>query len=365
MRHTFFIKLRDIRFLLIGVTVVVFILIIVGASFWHTAKAGQFDNISGWIWSDNIGWVSLNSTNCDADGNGISDGIPSGCPPVGVSIPTYGVNLDLGTGSFFGYGWSENIGWIDFAPTNGYPENPKISAKITGNQVTGWIKAVAGGTAESGGWDGWIKMSGSWANGVTLESGIFKGYAWGSDVIGWFDMSGMVFNNPPPTSQCSDNIDNDGDNLTDYPADPGCVDAVDNDETDPLNPNSTQCSDNIDNDGDNLTDYPNDLGCSGSADDSETNPTIILSINADSVLIRIGGQTIFTWDTQFVTSCTITGPGVNIDSGPIVPYDTFSGSRNVTNITEETTLTLSCVDFNGNTSSASARVNMLPSFEEF
>ena len=32
--------------------------------------------------------------------------------------------------------------------------------------------------------------------------------------------------------QCSDGIDNDGDNLIDFPADPGCADANDDDETD-------------------------------------------------------------------------------------------------------------------------------------
>lgn len=37
---------------------------------------------------------------------------------------------------------------------------------------------------------------------------------------------------PPPQPQCSDGIDNDNDGKIDYPADPGCVNATDNDETD-------------------------------------------------------------------------------------------------------------------------------------
>jgi hypothetical protein len=36
---------------------------------------------------------------------------------------------------------------------------------------------------------------------------------------------------PPPLAQCADSVDNDGDGLVDL-ADPGCVDAADNDETD-------------------------------------------------------------------------------------------------------------------------------------
>jgi len=37
---------------------------------------------------------------------------------------------------------------------------------------------------------------------------------------------------PNATSQCSDTIDNDSDGLIDYPNDPGCTSAEDNDETD-------------------------------------------------------------------------------------------------------------------------------------
>jgi len=41
---------------------------------------------------------------------------------------------------------------------------------------------------------------------------------------------------PPPSPQCSDSIDNDGDTKIDYPQDPGCTDTLDNDETDPTPP---------------------------------------------------------------------------------------------------------------------------------
>ena len=48
---------------------------------------------------------------------------------------------------------------------------------------------------------------------------------------------------PPPAPQCSDGIDNDGDGRIDFPADPGCTSASDNDEFNV----SPQCSDGIDN----------------------------------------------------------------------------------------------------------------------
>ena len=38
---------------------------------------------------------------------------------------------------------------------------------------------------------------------------------------------------PPALAQCEDGIDNDTDGLIDFPDDPGCIDALDNDETDP------------------------------------------------------------------------------------------------------------------------------------
>jgi hypothetical protein len=78
---------------------------------------------------------------------------------------------------------------------------------------------------------------------------------------------------PPPQPQCSDGLDNDGDGLTDHPADPGCTDASDTDETDPTPPPPPQCSDGLDNDGDGLTDHPADPGCTDASDTDETDPT--------------------------------------------------------------------------------------------
>ena len=78
---------------------------------------------------------------------------------------------------------------------------------------------------------------------------------------------------PPPVAVvapvlvCSDGVDNDGDGLIDFPADPGCTAVDDVDETDP-----PQCSDGKDNDGDGLVDFPSDKGCAAADDKDETNP---------------------------------------------------------------------------------------------
>jgi len=67
---------------------------------------------------------------------------------------------------------------------------------------------------------------------------------------------GGVFGTEPAPA-CSDDLDNDGDALVDFPADPGCADAADLDEHDPTLP----CDDGADNDGDGLIDFPADPGC--------------------------------------------------------------------------------------------------------
>jgi len=76
---------------------------------------------------------------------------------------------------------------------------------------------------------------------------------------------------PQPKPQCDDGIDNDGDNLIDYPADPGCSSRTDNSEL-PVNtpaPIKPQCDDGIDNDHDGKIDYPADSQCSSRTDNSE------------------------------------------------------------------------------------------------
>jgi hypothetical protein len=140
--------------------------------FFPAANAASL-SVTGYAWSDTIGWIQFN-------------------PSFG------GVFLDDATGDLSGYAWSDNIGWIDFGPTSGFPETPSYGAKIdiSTGKITGWAKAVAGGSAGSGGWDGWISMAGaSPAYSVNLDktTGNFSGWAWGSDVVGWVSFSGVSY----------------------------------------------------------------------------------------------------------------------------------------------------------------------------
>jgi hypothetical protein len=67
-------------------------------------------------------------------------------------------------------------------------------------------------------------------------------------------------------TQCNDELDNDDDGRIDL-ADPGCAEALDENEQDP--PEPPQCADGIDNDENGLIDWPEDDGCEAAGDDDE------------------------------------------------------------------------------------------------
>mgnify|MGYP001571005032 CR=1 FL=1 len=167
------------------------------------AESSSLDNVFGWAWSENIGWISANC---------VTDGTCGG-------LQNYGVNIDLTTGNLSGLAWSENIGYISFnrsetanppsAPFNG-GSGPIANYNSSTGAITGWARALSGcevtagvpatfcsGTAAgaaSGGWDGWIKLSKDVSDtgpayGLTLFSGTFGGFGWGSDVVGWIDFA--------------------------------------------------------------------------------------------------------------------------------------------------------------------------------
>ena len=96
------------------------------------------DWITGWMWSENIGWISLsceNTASCPVVDYGIRHGtsgqlegfawaenagwISFSCENTGsCAIVDYGVHIDLGTGDIKGFAWAENLGWISFSCTN-------------------------------------------------------------------------------------------------------------------------------------------------------------------------------------------------------------------------------------------------------
>ncbi|MEK7123802.1 MAG: hypothetical protein AAB851_02830, partial [Patescibacteria group bacterium] len=142
-------------------------------------NAGAGDNVFGFTWSENIGWISFN--NLAGDGQ-----------PAGGGGTDYGVRIDENSGDFSGYAWSENIGWISFNRSDtGNPPSDDPGAgsgaiakvNLSNGQISGWMRALSQG----GGWDGWIRLNPPAFGGVFVNmlNGDFSGWAWGSDVVGW------------------------------------------------------------------------------------------------------------------------------------------------------------------------------------
>ena len=168
--------------LLISVFVVAVIV-----AFGHSVKTSRADSngLSGWAWSSNIGWVSLNC----ADQNVCSSS-------------NYEVSMDPATGNLSGYAWSSNIGWINFAPTGTYPAAPYNSAVISPSTgiASGWMRALSYNKLYDDGWDGWIKITDASTTTGTMGK-VLNGWAWGGMVVGWLNFQNVVLPVSTTTSQ--------------------------------------------------------------------------------------------------------------------------------------------------------------------
>jgi len=166
-----------------------------------SVKAASSQNVRGFAWNANIGWISFNSLGCDTNGDGFyNDGV-IGCLNDGSAVIPYGVNVDSATKELSGYAWSANIGWISFNKTDtglpsGAPYNNNLQTYIAmldgSNNFTGWARALA----YNDGWDGWIKLGKDSADSgedykVSLNGNNFIGWAWGSDVTGWVSFNSL------------------------------------------------------------------------------------------------------------------------------------------------------------------------------
>ena len=211
------------------------------------AQAASGDNVSGFAWSENFGWISFNSTECDIDGNGFIDGngidddLDCGGDNSSTLIVDYGAKVDVATGQMSGFAWSPNIGWIYFGDSNipeallaeaptiaGYTKEWPIIHKGSTiaeqlnpiKTVTGWAKIL---TLEN---DGWMKMMGASIPGgdpygvvIDMDTGFFSGWSWNATSTygvgaGWVSYASTTpidykvksnFNTPPsvPVSSLS------------------------------------------------------------------------------------------------------------------------------------------------------------------
>jgi len=198
-------------------------------------EAAATDNVWGWAWSSNIGWISFNCTSTNW-----------------CATSSYGVNINS-DGTLSGYTWSEHIGWISFNPPAPYPTCPAPTCPVSPNysacldlpgpgqncdgvgdyKLSGWVQALSPvGNPNAGGWDGWILLGpifqagtdyGVWLDTSTGPPYQFKGWAWGSDVVGWISfncsnenwcststykvLTSFVINQLPNASNLNQNID--------------------------------------------------------------------------------------------------------------------------------------------------------------
>jgi len=293
-----------------------------------TANAqGQSGAITGYAWSDTIGWISLN-------GSG------------------YGLLIDT-DGKLSGYAWSDNVGWVSANESElaGCPQNP-CRAKLQESNLNGWLKALAGGSSQSGGWEGWISLSGSSPNyGVTKNpDGTFTGYAWGSDVVGWVDFSFAQTNYAicaPSTAYTCTGADNNTIRRTD--TDAYCEDTITDGPT-CISPEF--CSVGA------ATCLYDPIGFVPSSGGGANDFTGHLEVRPS--LVPRGATTKVYWNVENVESCTVEGTNGQSWTGA----SSASGGEVTGAINQRTTFTLSCTGGGETSITESASVNIVPVFQE-
>ncbi|MDO8522100.1 MAG: hypothetical protein Q7S08_02315 [bacterium] len=302
-------RFKQIIILLAGLAVLLFFLNSAGSLKNKNFAFADTSNLSGYAWSDNIGWVSLSGSN-------------------------YGLTMDT-NGKLSGYAWSDNIGWItaNESELSGCPANP-CRAKFNGNALTGWLRALSYG----GGWDGWISLSGS-GYGVTQDvNGTLSGYAWGSDVVGWLDFSLASGPSCTPVYSCS------GTQTILY-TDSFCQTTTYATCTAPAfcSSGSSAC----------LYPQPSFISSVGFTGHLQLLPSLLSS----------GDTTQVHWEVSNVTSCTVTGTNGDSWTG----LSSGASGQTSSAITGQTTYTLTCAAYAGVTPATLSEiqtVNIIPIFEE-
>jgi hypothetical protein len=266
--------------------------------------------ITGYAWSDPVGWIDLNCANLSV-----------------CSTNNFGLSIDS-SGVISGTAWSDNVGWIsaNMSDLTGCPFAP-CSATIVSGALVGWLKVIAGGSANSGGWDGWISLNGS-NYGTVLSNGVFSGYAWGGGIdIGWVDLSLATTVGCDAAYYCVGNEQ--------WHRDAQCSEQF-----------VMTCS----------------AGCSGSACLPVSDPVMTFTVSPN--MVNLGGTTNLTWSATNVKSCTVTStsgqtfPSCTSSNCAIAQYATSNP------IASATTFTLSCISLDDKNYSISKTVSVIPQWGE-
>ncbi|MFZ2593457.1 MAG: hypothetical protein WAX38_01635 [Minisyncoccia bacterium] len=266
--------------------------------------------LTGWGWSDNIGWISLNCANAGANT----------CATRSYALYKNG---GTGAGTITGYAWSENIGWVSANPSDlaGCPSGSCSVSVSSGGVVSGWLKAIGA----QNGWDGWINLTGS--NHTTrYATNTFTGWAWGDTVAGWILWS----------------------------ADQPCAATA-----------GDYCDGNIWKNRTAACAITTIIDCAPSTCSTVTNSCVVIPpptslvttsiINASPRLVIPGATSTITWNVKNATSCTVTGNGNS--------WTGVSGSYTSNPINGTVKYTLNCVGLGGSLT-GSVTIKWAPKWQE-
>jgi hypothetical protein len=236
------------------------------------------------------------------------------------------------------------------------------NAQIQDNKLVGWAKAVSGDASTD--WDGWISLNGT-NYGPVISGTSMSGYAWGGDVVGWVDFSGVTYTPPlptctlvnpgnpvPPSANFSLTWTTQNGASASIDRGVGVVTPIGSGSTSATAP-STQGS------------YTYTMTVTNSTGDTNTCSTVVsvdapLTINDFSInpaRVRPGNASILSWNISNFSdgACVITGT-----DGSSYPLATASGSQQTNPIAQITNFTLSCTGATSVTKTA----NLVPSFQE-
>lgn len=193
---------------LTGLSIIAFLIVSTGLvykdlSHPSVTRASAGASLTGWAWSDTIGWISFSGSNANSSWSVTED-----------------VNGDLA-----GYAWSDNAGWIKFATGCPVGAAGQCNSRYTINGLEGWIRICAGtanalctGPDNTNGLDGWISLSSnndhdfttagvqqsSFNYGYKQNGPASSNYAWGDGNTGWIDFNQTIYTEPNMSSStCS------------------------------------------------------------------------------------------------------------------------------------------------------------------
>lgn len=178
--------------------------------------------ITGWGWTDTVGWISLNCENVYAGEN--QGQLSSHCDD-----SNYGVIIDPDSGAISGQAWSSNIGWIDFNPTVGESSIGSLPT-ITGGDDFAYPVAMDSDTKELSGWavatfsdfdpnnNAWIRFRAGNTCDTSVtpaedtycvrqnDAGYLVGWAWsgGDNGLGWIRFEQTFSGGPYVKTEYSD-----------------------------------------------------------------------------------------------------------------------------------------------------------------